>query len=770
MTSMHEDCGKIVTFYSFKGGVGRTMAVANLAFLAALNGSRVLVMDWDLEAPGLGYYFRGLMEASTLRKLRESPGVLDLLWDWSVTTREAKHADEYDRYVKQIKSGQLFERYVSPVPLESDFAFFPHQIGGLDFIGAGGLEVATPDRIPYADALAQFSWSSFIGDEGGGLLLSALRDWSREKYDYVFIDSRTGMADVAGVCTMQLPDAVAMCFILNRQNIDGVSRVAQAIQQRRGDAIELFPVPMRVASKDTAEENDARAYAIRSLSQSMRVASESIREQFRQLEVASYDSVPFYESLAPFVASDASLDPLTLSYVRLANQVLGQTYGAPSLDLAWLDVVTRRLRPRNATIDYIKKLGQSDPLRQYEELQALLDGIQESIVDGAEPSAEYVFALSDAAAQFGEYDALGIEPGDLHLQVIDVLRLQLDRAPGNVDYRLRLIRAIERYIDECAIGVLDEQDVALYEELDSLLADIPTVDARLTRIRRRLDVASRAVTDEDWTAVTTVVGEIRTLTGTVRKDRSATPLQRATALSFEAESFAISGEARATQGQVDRAMEDYRNGLSFSRESRELASTPEQNRVEFRLYRRLAIAPGISPNEAAAFAIRAYELRSDTFVIPIAALYELAPAVLESTIKESDVRRFCTLAFAADEPQFRSQFHFYFGRTSALAVRFCSLVRDFVNRLIRVEDSVDNSAVISLMYERVEQVLRTVLRRRHTMNDRMFGELAAVVEELLTLAQTRKVDTTALCAIMQESFGGPRSPERAPNRPLKPER
>ena len=49
--------GRITTFYSFKGGVGRSMALANVAFMAAMNRQRVLVMDWDLEAPGLEMYF-----------------------------------------------------------------------------------------------------------------------------------------------------------------------------------------------------------------------------------------------------------------------------------------------------------------------------------------------------------------------------------------------------------------------------------------------------------------------------------------------------------------------------------------------------------------------------------------------------------------------------------------------------------------------------------------------------------------------------------------
>lgn len=58
------------------------MAVANLAFIAARNGKRVLVMDWDMEAPGLAYYFRGLTDHSVMREIKDTPGILDLLWQW----------------------------------------------------------------------------------------------------------------------------------------------------------------------------------------------------------------------------------------------------------------------------------------------------------------------------------------------------------------------------------------------------------------------------------------------------------------------------------------------------------------------------------------------------------------------------------------------------------------------------------------------------------------------------------------------------------------
>ena len=54
--------GQIVTFYSFKGGTGRTMALANVAWILAANGKRVLIADWDLESPGLHRFFQPFME------------------------------------------------------------------------------------------------------------------------------------------------------------------------------------------------------------------------------------------------------------------------------------------------------------------------------------------------------------------------------------------------------------------------------------------------------------------------------------------------------------------------------------------------------------------------------------------------------------------------------------------------------------------------------------------------------------------------------------
>ena len=59
MAATETTAGTVITFYSYKGGLGRTMAVANIGRLLARRntGRKVLLIDWDLEAPTLHQHF-----------------------------------------------------------------------------------------------------------------------------------------------------------------------------------------------------------------------------------------------------------------------------------------------------------------------------------------------------------------------------------------------------------------------------------------------------------------------------------------------------------------------------------------------------------------------------------------------------------------------------------------------------------------------------------------------------------------------------------------
>ena len=66
---------RTVTFYSFKGGVGRTTALTHVASILAMRGLKVVAVDLDLEAPGL----------STAFNLKPQPkyGIVDYFYERS---------------------------------------------------------------------------------------------------------------------------------------------------------------------------------------------------------------------------------------------------------------------------------------------------------------------------------------------------------------------------------------------------------------------------------------------------------------------------------------------------------------------------------------------------------------------------------------------------------------------------------------------------------------------------------------------------------------
>src|SRR5580704_14420770 len=72
--------GRIITFYSYKGGSGRSQTLANTAWILAAAGKRVIMLDWDLEAPGLHRYFRPFLLDP---ELSHSDGIIDFVSEYS---------------------------------------------------------------------------------------------------------------------------------------------------------------------------------------------------------------------------------------------------------------------------------------------------------------------------------------------------------------------------------------------------------------------------------------------------------------------------------------------------------------------------------------------------------------------------------------------------------------------------------------------------------------------------------------------------------------
>lgn len=238
----HEDEGDIVTFYSFKGGTGRTMALANTAWILASAGKRVLVVDWDLEAPGLHRFFEPFLDPEAIAG---NLGVIDMITDYQRAVTRNTPSDE-DRLSHYARVGP----HVVPVVWA-----FPNG-GSLDILLAGRQDAG------YSALVASMNWDEFYKHQGGGQFFDAVRQDLRSEYEYTLIDSRTGLSDSALICTMQLPDILVTCFTFSNQGIDGAaSFVAEIEKNTRKRPIRILPLPSRIDEGEKQKADTGRRLA-----------------------------------------------------------------------------------------------------------------------------------------------------------------------------------------------------------------------------------------------------------------------------------------------------------------------------------------------------------------------------------------------------------------------------------------------------------------------------------------------------------------------------
>ncbi|MFD8496730.1 CATRA system-associated protein [Amycolatopsis sp. NPDC059657] len=206
--------GTVITFYSYKGGVGRSFTLANIAVLLARWGHRVLCVDWDLEAPGLHDYFRPMMSADA------TGGVLDLVDDFLADRlRPARHTTRLTG------------------------------MGKLDLIAAGRDDFAYTGRVQAID------WESLYEQGFGDYLEQCRERWTAE-YDFILLDSRTGISDIGGICTAHLPDRLVVLFTANVQSMEGAVDIAERADVARDrmpydrPRLAILPVLSRFDARD----------------------------------------------------------------------------------------------------------------------------------------------------------------------------------------------------------------------------------------------------------------------------------------------------------------------------------------------------------------------------------------------------------------------------------------------------------------------------------------------------------------------------------------
>ncbi|MEU8699376.1 FxSxx-COOH system tetratricopeptide repeat protein [Streptomyces sp. NPDC048680] len=303
--------GRIVTFYSYKGGTGRTMALANTAWILAANGKRVLAVDWDLEAPGLHRFFHPFLAPSTLGA---TTGVIDLITEYAwAATNPVQRSDDWHRDYARIQPHAVS---LNPEALGWQFP----RGGTLDFVSAGR------QNREYSATVSTFDWDNFYDRLGGGHFFDALRDDMKANYDYVLIDSRTGLSDIADICTVHLPDVLVDCFTLSDQSIDGAASVARQIAERyTGRPISIFPVPMRIDEGEKEKADAGRALARLKFDRLPRdLSGDELTAYWGAVEIPYRPYYAYEETLATFGDEAGLSNSLLSAFERLTAVVTQQ--------------------------------------------------------------------------------------------------------------------------------------------------------------------------------------------------------------------------------------------------------------------------------------------------------------------------------------------------------------------------------------------------------------------------------------------------------------
>ena len=355
--------GTVYTFYSYKGGVGRSMALANVGVLLALSETeekkrpKVLLVDWDLEAPGLDVFFQRAKRANFVGN-PSVPGVLDLL--------EARAQNQVLPWRSCL--------------MRADFAG-----ASLDIISAGSRPSdegpVEPPPAPtqkrkasrkksveirqsknYRQRVQKLDWPTLFSQHDIGNYIWDLRNEWRAEYDFVLIDSRTGITDIGDICTVLLPDALVLLFVSNYQNVDGVrdivdrARAARARLPLDRQLLMAIPVPSRDESQSEYYKTMEwrRIYADRL----GHLFADWLHKDFAATDVLNSLYLPykpiwsFGESL-PVLDSEAELkDPLSLgsAYSRLAQllkthldwQAVASQVGRPQVAQAQAELAIER--------------------------------------------------------------------------------------------------------------------------------------------------------------------------------------------------------------------------------------------------------------------------------------------------------------------------------------------------------------------------------------------------------------------------------------------
>ena len=223
---------KTITFYSYKGGVGRSLALSNIAIRLSELNKKVCVLDFDLEAPGLHFKFENYSRSKIIEK-----GIVDYIDEFSTKKIIPKSIKDYA--VELTPANKIFE----PIQL----------------IPSGNI-----DDSAYWKKLSCINWSTLFYEEdskGVEFFLDLKHKIETEiQPDFLLIDSRTGITDIAGITLKLLADEAVILAANNEENMYGSKKIIKSLIDKEnllfGKTPKIIFVLTRLPFTDAAKDKE----------------------------------------------------------------------------------------------------------------------------------------------------------------------------------------------------------------------------------------------------------------------------------------------------------------------------------------------------------------------------------------------------------------------------------------------------------------------------------------------------------------------------------
>jgi cellulose biosynthesis protein BcsQ len=281
---------RTVTFYSFKGGVGRTTALTHVASILAMRGLKIVAVDLDLEAPGL----------STAFNLKPQPkyGIVDYFYERSYLPEGVEPSISIAEIFGEVR--------------------IPNATGRLFVVPAGSL------NLDYISKVDDLHATTVI--DGNNSLWSIFKREIQEqlKPDIILVDSRTGINQWGALSLIQAADEAIIFMFPNEQNRQGIEVLLRSLQSLKDLSINFVfsPVP------DITQVGLAKVQPIwESLMQTLKTATnENYETDEDESELDNYRT-PIEELLViPYIVPIALADSYPVPgtqdyYTKIANSI-----------------------------------------------------------------------------------------------------------------------------------------------------------------------------------------------------------------------------------------------------------------------------------------------------------------------------------------------------------------------------------------------------------------------------------------------------------------